>query len=121
MFGKIDFGQFLPLELWGRDPGDSIRFSNAELFTKWTQTGGERFTFDWSTEMVGYDKSVDYFGRPGERRGHEAVEIAALKTLGLQKATLSKLLLVRIIWSIFGFILPKDGARSCSVEQGLWI
>lgn len=61
-----------------------ITFSQmSELFPEMDPDGRERFTFDWSTEMVGYDKSVDYFGRPGERRGHEAIEIARLENARL--------------------------------------
>lgn len=82
MFNKIDFRQCKATRVMGAGSRGTrmITYSQmSELFPEMDPDGRERFTFDWSTEMVGYDKSVDYFGKPGERRGHEAVEIARLE------------------------------------------
>ena len=82
MFSKIDFRQCKATKVMGAGSRGTrmITFSQmSELFPEMDPDGREKFTFDWSTEMVGYDKSVDYFGRPGERRGHEAIEIARLE------------------------------------------
>ena len=82
MFNKIDFRQCKATRVMGAGSRGTrmITYSQmSELFPEMDPDGRDRFTFDWSTEMVGYDKSVDYFGKPGERRGHEAVEIARLE------------------------------------------
>jgi hypothetical protein len=86
MFSKIDFKQCKATRVIGAGSRGTrmLTFSQmSELFPEMDPEGRERFTFDWSTEMVGYDKSVDYFGRPGERRGHEAIEIARLENARL--------------------------------------
>jgi len=86
MFNKIDFRQCKATKVMGAGSRGTrmITFSQmSELFPEMDPDGREKFTFDWSTEMVGYDKSVDYFGRPGERRGHEGIEIARLENARL--------------------------------------
>ena len=86
MFTKIDFRQCKATKVMGAGSRGTrmITFSQmSELFPEMDPDGREKFTFDWSTEMVGFDKSVDYFGRPGERRGHEAIEISRLENARL--------------------------------------
>ena len=57
----------------------------SQLFAEMDPNGKERFTFDWATEMVGHDKAVSYFGRPGERRGHIDISIARLENARLKE------------------------------------
>src|SRR5690606_33741281 len=55
------------------------------LFAEMDPQGKEKFTFDWATEMVGHDKAVRYFGRPGERRGHIDMSIARLENARMKE------------------------------------
>jgi len=57
----------------------------SELYPEMDAEGKENFTFDWSTELVGNDKTIRYFGRPQEERGHIDMSIARLENGRLQE------------------------------------
>ena len=81
----------------------------SQLFAEMDAEGKEQFVFDQAVELVGHDKAVSYFGKPGERRGHIDVSIARLENARLMEGD---------------YIEPTDGENhfvhlQVHIEEGL--
>ena len=82
MFSKIDLKRSKAQRIMGAGSRGTrmLIFSQmSQLFPEMDPVGQEKFTFDWATEMVGHDRTIRYFGRPDERRGHTDIAIARLE------------------------------------------
>lgn len=112
MFHKIDYRRSKVSKIMGAGSRGTrmLTFSQlSQLFPEMDPQGQEYFSFDWATEMVGHDRAIRYFGRPGQRRGHYDVAIARLENARMSEGD---------------YIEPEDGENRMvhlrtHIEEGL--